>query len=152
MPPPTQGLASLMILAIFDRLGVETGESFEHIHGLIESTKQAFIVRDSEVRSAVHVHAARAFPNRRRFGCACRCNRPSKGAHGLTWLSLVTPSGWCRRPKRRHCKLHSEHLLRVWLGRRTRDTGINWQNRGASFSLDEAATNALKPVVNRSTL
>ena len=26
-----------------------------------------------------------------------------------------------------------------------RDTGINWQNRGASFSLDETATNALKP-------
>ena len=39
---PTQGLASLMILALFDRLGVREAETFEHIHGLIEATKRAF--------------------------------------------------------------------------------------------------------------
>ncbi len=45
-PPPTQGLASLMILALFERLRVTQAESFEHIHGLVESTKRAFRVRD----------------------------------------------------------------------------------------------------------
>ena len=45
-PPPTQGLASLMILALFDRLRVGQAESFEHIHGLVEATKRAFRVRD----------------------------------------------------------------------------------------------------------
>ena len=44
--PPTQGLASLMILGLFDRLRVAKGESFEHIHGIIEATKRAFRVRD----------------------------------------------------------------------------------------------------------
>ena len=44
--PPTQGLASLMILALFDRLRVAKAESFEHIHGLVEATKRAFLVRD----------------------------------------------------------------------------------------------------------
>ncbi len=48
-PPPTQGLASLIILALFDRLRVGDGESFEHIHGLIEATKRAFLVRDRVV-------------------------------------------------------------------------------------------------------
>ena len=45
-PPPTQGLASLIILALFDRLRVAGRESFEHIHGLVEATKRAFRVRD----------------------------------------------------------------------------------------------------------
>src|SRR5262249_42609728 len=45
-PPPTQGLASLMTLALFDRLRVAQAESFEHVHGLVEATKRAFIARD----------------------------------------------------------------------------------------------------------
>src|SRR5258708_23467150 len=35
-PPPTQGFASLMILGLFDRLGVRQAESFDHVHGLVE--------------------------------------------------------------------------------------------------------------------
>ena len=45
-PPPTQGLASLMILALFERLRVTEAESFDHVHGLVEATKRAFRVRD----------------------------------------------------------------------------------------------------------
>jgi gamma-glutamyltranspeptidase/glutathione hydrolase len=35
-PPPTQGLASLIILVLFERLRVPEGEGFDHIHGLVE--------------------------------------------------------------------------------------------------------------------
>ena len=45
-PPPTQGLASLIILALFERLRVADAESFDHVHGIIEATKRAFLVRD----------------------------------------------------------------------------------------------------------
>lgn len=45
--PPTQGVASLMILGLFDRLKVETAEGFDHIHGLIEATKAAFTLRNA---------------------------------------------------------------------------------------------------------
>src|ERR1700676_2350538 len=45
-PPPTQGIASLMILALFDRLGVKEADSFDHIHGLVEATKRALRLRD----------------------------------------------------------------------------------------------------------
>ena len=48
-PPPTQGLASLMILGIFERLGVTEAEGFGHLHGLVEASKQAFMVRDREI-------------------------------------------------------------------------------------------------------
>ena len=49
MIPPTQGMSALAILGIFDRLGVTEGEGFAHIHGLIEATKQAFLVRNAEL-------------------------------------------------------------------------------------------------------
>ena len=38
---PTQGVASLMIIALFDRLGVTEAEGFDHIHCLVEATKRA---------------------------------------------------------------------------------------------------------------
>ena len=42
MPPPTQGLASLLILGLFDRLDwrAMTVASFAHVHGLVEATKR----------------------------------------------------------------------------------------------------------------
>ncbi|KIN71005.1 gamma-glutamyltransferase family protein [Sulfitobacter guttiformis] len=49
MIAPTQGVSSLGILGVFDRLGVLDGESFNHIHGLIEATKQTFIRRNADL-------------------------------------------------------------------------------------------------------
>src|SRR3981081_2869967 len=41
LPLPTQGLASLILLGLFDRLAVKRVDSFDHIHGLIECAKRA---------------------------------------------------------------------------------------------------------------
>ncbi|MFA8443979.1 gamma-glutamyltransferase family protein [Yoonia sp.] len=49
MIAPTQGVSSLGILGIFDRLGVAKGEGFEHLHSLIEATKQTFIRRNADL-------------------------------------------------------------------------------------------------------
>src|SRR4029077_8605853 len=46
LPPPTQGLTSLMILGIFERLNCDEPESFEHVHGVVEATKRAFVIRN----------------------------------------------------------------------------------------------------------
>lgn len=60
-PPPTQGLASLMILGLFERLNVspEQAERFAHVHGIVEATKLAFRVRDTHVTDphTMQVHA-----------------------------------------------------------------------------------------------
>ncbi len=53
LPPPTQGIASLVILGIFDRLGVTEAESFAHIHGLVEATKHAYRLRNRHVGDPV---------------------------------------------------------------------------------------------------
>ena len=52
---PTQGVASLMILALFARLGVTEAEGFDHIHGLVEATKRALRVRDRVVTDPNHL-------------------------------------------------------------------------------------------------
>ena len=54
-PPPTQGLASLIILALYERLRVREAEGFEFAHGLVEATKRAFRVRDRIVTDPVRV-------------------------------------------------------------------------------------------------
>ena len=147
MPPPTQGLASLMILALFDRLGVETGESFEHIHGLIESTKQAFIVRDSEVTDPKYMstrpeHFLTADDLDARVD-AIDLQR------ALPWPHVAQPGDtiWMGAADRDGVTVSFIQSIFFEFGSGVvlRDTGINWQNRGASFSLDETATNALKP-------
>ena len=43
---PTQGLASLLILAIYDQLAEQANNELDHMHLLVEATKQAFIIRD----------------------------------------------------------------------------------------------------------
>lgn len=46
---PTQGVASLLILAMYDRLAETAQSEVDHIHLLVEATKQAFIIRDETV-------------------------------------------------------------------------------------------------------
>ena len=44
--PPTQGMSSLAILGIYDRIKNEVCDDFDFIHRLVEATKQAFITRN----------------------------------------------------------------------------------------------------------
>ena len=147
MPPPTQGLASLMILGLYERLGIGAGDSFEHIHGLIECTKEAFRVRDAYVsdpaymtvdpteflkkdyldRTAVVVDLTRAAP----FG-----TRPSAG--DTVWFGTIDNEG---RAVSAIQSIYWEFGSGVVLD----GLGITWQNRGTSFQLDPAAVNPLMP-------
>ncbi|MDX1575533.1 MAG: gamma-glutamyltransferase, partial [Kiloniellales bacterium] len=64
VPPPSQGLVSLILLGLFDRLDWAAngkGEDFAHIHGLVEATKRAFLVRNAEVTDPAYMTAARGF-------------------------------------------------------------------------------------------
>ncbi len=55
LPPPTQGLASLILLGVFERLGVGTADSFDYVHGLVEASKCAFRVRDAHVTDPAYM-------------------------------------------------------------------------------------------------
>lgn len=147
LPPPTQGLAALMILGIFERLGVGEGEGFAHLHGLIEATKRAFRVRDRVVTDPRRLPA-----DPRGFLTAAALDEraadidmqralpwPDPAAPGDTvWMGAVDRDG-------RAVSFIQSVYWEFGSGVVLRDTGITWQNRGISFALDPAALNALEP-------
>jgi gamma-glutamyltranspeptidase/glutathione hydrolase len=146
-PPPTQGLASLMILALFDRLRVEQAESFEQIHAIVEATKRAFRVRDHFIadpdRDTVGLDRflAPAFLDAEAEkidrGKAARWPQPP-GEGDTIWMGAADASGLVVSYIQ---SLYWEFGSGCVLPR----TGILMQNRGASFSLDPKALNALAP-------
>ena len=146
-PPPTQGLASLIILALFDRLRVNQGESFEHIHGLVEATKRAFRVRDRVVTDPdrITVDLARFLAPAFLDQDAEKIDRkkaarwPAPFGEGDTvWMGAADASG-----------LVVSYIQSLYWefgsGCVLPKTGVLMQNRGASFSLDPKALNALAP-------
>src|SRR3546814_7563351 len=58
LPPPTQGLASLLLLALYEALRARQVDSFDFVHRLVECTKVAFVVRDRYVTDPAHMICA----------------------------------------------------------------------------------------------
>jgi gamma-glutamyltranspeptidase/glutathione hydrolase len=146
-PPPTQGLASLIILALFDRLRVSQAESFEHIHGIVEATKRAFRVRDRVVTDPDRITEDLAPFLLPPFleGEADKIDRkkatrwPAPHGEGDTiWMGAADASGIVVSYIQ---SLYWEFGSGCVLPK----TGVLMQNRGASFSLDPKALNALAP-------
>ncbi|MBV8838342.1 MAG: gamma-glutamyltransferase, partial [Alphaproteobacteria bacterium] len=146
-PPPTQGLASLMILALFERLRVTQAESFDHVHGLIEATKRAFRVRDRVVTDPDRLPAAPARFLEKNFldAEASKIDRrkaakwPAPPGEGDTiWMGAADSSGLVvSYIQSLYWEFGSACVLPA--------TGVLMQNRGASFSLEPGALNALAP-------
>lgn len=146
MIPPTQGVASLMLLGLFDRLGVTEGEGFDHVHGLIEATKHAFIRRNAELGDHTHMDT----PAQDWLGSdaldamAARIDRskalpwPHEAKPGDTiWMGACDRDGTC-------VSFIQSVFWEFGSGLTCPDTGVFFQNRGAGFSLDEGP-NQLAP-------
>ena len=146
-PPPTQGLASLMILGIFERLGVTEAEGFAHLHGLVEASKQAFIVRDREI---VDPRSMRNRPERflapASLDAAAAAIDPARAlewprppsAGDTVWMGAIDGEG-------RAVSFIQSVYWEFGSGVVLEETGIQWQNRGSSFRLDDGALNRLAP-------
>ena len=143
---PTQGIASLMILALFARLGVTKAESFNHIHGLVEATKRALRARDRVVTDPDHLpHALDRYLDQRFLaGEVMKIGRKAarwpltQDAGDTVWMGAADRSGLvvsCIQ------SLYWEFGSGCVLPR----TGVLMQNRGISFSLTRGALNLLTP-------
>jgi gamma-glutamyltranspeptidase len=146
-PPPTQGLASLILLGIFDKLGVTKPESFEHIHGLVEASKRALAIRDdvcTDFERLKHIPSDFLTPAAlQREADAISMTRaatpPVRPANGDTiWMGAIDASGLTVSFIQ---SIYWEYGSGCVLPR----TGILLQNRGSSFSLDPASVNPLVP-------
>ncbi|WP_172328492.1 gamma-glutamyltransferase family protein [Mangrovicoccus sp. HB161399] len=142
MTPPTQGIASLTILALFDRLGVTEAEGFAHLHGLIESTKQAFIRRNAELGdgtaaqdwlapAALDAMAAQIDPAR----ALAWPYEPKEG--DTIWMGAADAEGTV-------VSFIQSVFWEFGSGLTCPETGVVFQNRGAAFSL-AGGPNGLAP-------
>jgi oxamate amidohydrolase len=144
---PTQGVASLMILALFARLRVTDPESFDHIHGLVEATKRALRTRDRVLTDPSHLAhpLERCLEPRFIAGEAMKIDRRqaarwpfvSAGADTV-WMGAADTSGLVVSYIQ---SLYWEFGSGCVLPR----TGVLMQNRGASFSLQRGALNLVAP-------
>jgi gamma-glutamyltranspeptidase/glutathione hydrolase len=149
MPPPTQGVVSLMILGILDELGIEREEpsGASYVHLCVEAVKQAFAVRDRYVTDPGYmtVDPQALLAPARIAEMASRIQRDRAAAWGAgrgpadtIWMGAIDGAG---RAVSFIQSLYHEYGSGVVLA----GSGVNWQNRGCSFSLDPNALNALAP-------
>ena len=144
---PTQGVASLMILALFDRFGITEPEGFDHVHILVEATKRAIRARDRTVTDPDHLaHVLERYLDARFLaGEAMKIDRrkaarwPLASGEGDTiWMGAADASG-----------LVVSYIQSLYWefgsGCVLPGTGVLMQNRGASFSLQSGALNPLMP-------
>ena len=147
--PPTQGVISLAILGILERVGIKQVrvDTADYIHLCVEATKQAFKLRDEFVTDpafmslepqhlldgsrldalAAEIDLAKAMP----WGGALK-------AGDTVWMGVVDAHGLAVSFIQ---SIYHEFGSGVVLP----TTGLNWQNRGASFSLDPKHLRALLP-------
>ncbi len=147
MPPPTQGLASLILLAVYGRLNVKEAEGFDFAHNLVEATKRAFRVRDRYVTDPAYMDVDPAsFLTVSALDAMAADINPVKALpwpdvpqQGDTvWLGAADSEG-------RAVSFIQSLYWEFGSGTVLKDSGIVWQNRGTSFSLDDNHHNALRP-------
>ena len=154
MAPPTQGVASLMILAIFDKLrlrhDIRDAQGFEYLHAIVEATKQAFKARNRHVADPATMAVRGVAPEEFLTDAFIdRCAEavdmararpwPENSIHGDTvWMGTADSAG-------RMVSYIQSVYWEFGSGVVLSDTGIVWQNRGSSFSLDAASHLALAP-------
>ena len=147
LPPPTQGLASLILLAVYARRNVRQADDFNFVHNIVEATKRAFRIRDTHVTDPAYMSVDVAFylDSVSLDAMAADINPkkampwPDIAKKGDTvWLGSADQYG-------NAVSFIQSIYWEFGSGIVLKDSGIVWQNRGTSFSLDDTHHNALKP-------
>lgn len=148
-PPPSQGLAVLMMLGLLDRLelGREAG-GFDHLHNLIEAAKQTLLVRDPAVADPAAMTLDPALVLAPRFlaerasdivpNLALQWPLPAEAPGDTVFLAAADAEG------RLACTVQSLGA-EGGSGVVSAATGIILHNRGAAFALEADNPRLLAP-------
>ena len=137
LPAPTQGISSLMILALFDKMDISEGDTFEHIHSLVEITKQVFLKRNLELGDPNYMSSSERdwLDNNILSRLLSKLNpnkalpwpyTPNKG--DTIWMGAVDCDGTV-------VSFIQSVFWEFGSGLICPETGVFFQNRGAGFSL-----------------
>ncbi len=148
-PAPTQGAATLMILGQFARRprGVAEVEDVDTLHWLVEATKQAFQVRNREIRDpALMSRPARSLLSDERLD---ELAAAIDGTRAAPWGEALPPAdttwfGAIDREGRMVSAIQSIYH-EFGSGLVLPHSGLCWQNRGAGFSLQPGHPLELTP-------
>lgn len=147
MPPPTQGLASLVLLGIFDRICPWSADGSDFVHAIVEATKLAFQIRDECITDPAcmtidpqqYLDASELGRLAQMIDAHRALSWPLEAQKGDTvWLGAIDTMG-------RAVSFIQSIYWEFGSGVVLPNSGIVWQNRGASFSLDEKNLNFLRP-------
>jgi gamma-glutamyltranspeptidase len=148
--PPTQGLATLLILGQFAyrRPPLPEAESADYVHLLVEATKRAFHQRDRLLRDPMDMAGIDLPALLEPDALADQAAAIDAGAAAAwagpgdtgdtTWFGVIDGQG---RAVSAIQSLYFEFGSGVVLP----STGICWQNRGSTFSLDGDHPRCLRP-------
>ncbi len=145
-PPPSQGLASLIILALYDRLGPKA-DGFAQVHNIVEATKPACALRDARISDPARM----GFDPRQALEAAFldslagRINADKAGpwlagpdAGDTVWLGAIDARG-------RAVSCIQSIFFDFGSGVFLPQSGLIMQNRGTSFNLEPGHVNRLAP-------
>jgi gamma-glutamyltranspeptidase len=149
MGPPTQGIASLLILGLFDKLRQPgwSPDNPEGIHALVEATKQAFRLRDRHITDPAQMRVtpdALLGPDTlARLAAALPLDRaspwPAPVSDGdTTWMGVTDSAG-------RSVSMIQSIYFEFGSGVVLPGSGICWQNRGCAFELAPERLRSLAP-------
>lgn len=142
---PTQGIASLIILALFDRLESRASDEADVIHLLLEATKIAYEIREKlfhqlgenelkfsdyltddvldELAGKIDINQAKAWPDKTKKG-------------DTVWTGAIDQDG-------RMVSYIQSLYWEFGSGVTSPSTGIIWNNRSSAFSLDQSSLNCI---------
>lgn len=145
--PPTQGVAALMILGLYERLAAEHGEGFEHIHGIVEATKVAFRIRDKHVADPLYmeVHPTTYLhdPVLDKLAAEIQPRQAAPWPQAMrdgdtVYMAAADGDG-------RMVSFIQSIFTGFGSGVVLPETGILWQNRGSAFTLAPHSPRSLGP-------
>lgn len=149
LPPPSQGLVSLLITGIIERQRKKDAivDEAGFIHQAVEATKLAFNLRDRHISDPAHMtvdpQSLLAPENIEILSQKIKDGRTQtwgggRGPADTVWMGVVDGSGTAVSFIQ---SIYHEFGSAVILP----TSGIIWQNRCSSFSMDPAAINRLQP-------
>ena len=148
-PPPTQGVTTLQIMGLLERMGLQdcAEGSADHYHRMVEAVKRAFIDRDRWVADpeqvAVPVSDMLAGRHLDTLAAGISGQQAMPWPHAFqtgdtVYVGVVDAAG-------RAVSALATVYFDWGSGEVVGDTGILWHNRGAAFSLERGHPNLLAP-------
>ena len=142
-------MVALLILGILDELGIGdvAAASTDYVHLCVEATKQAFHVRDRYVTDPAYMTVSPQSLLTRDLlrELAAKIDRhraapwgAGQGPGDTVWMGVIDGQG---RAVSFIQSIYHEFGAGIVLN----ESGVNWQNRGCSFSLKNSHLNSLRP-------